>query len=258
MSHEELSNRNNITVSFLQILQIRSSLPFNWRRLLTNPATPNLAIKPLIKDTENTILDISSLSSKKLYSILICRKRQGVAAQRKWDLEFPPPVGVPVMDYWETNYKTPFRSIRETKLQAFQFKLLHRILPCGKYLKSIRVKDTDLCQYCGNVDTLTHFFFSCPRIWSAQQINIQLGNTAIQHFMLGIPHEHPQAKISIYIILVAKFYTFRQKLYHDSNLNLTAFLYDLRSKLKTEKYICTLENKADKFNTWERVLSALG
>lgn len=182
-------------------------------------------------------------------------------------MELPPPTDVQITDYWESNYRASFRSIRETKLRAFQFKLLHRILPCGKYLKDIRVRDTDICQYCSHVDTLTHFFYSCPHVqpfwaalcnWSTQQINLQLENTALCHYMLGIPREHPQAKLANYIILVSKFYIFRQKLYHNADLNITAFLYELRNKLNTGKYICGREGKANKFNTWERTLNALG
>lgn len=204
---------------------------------------------------------------KKLYSILILQKKQIVAAQRKWNLEFPPPLDIPIADYWESNYRASFRSVCETKLQAFQFKLLHRILPCGKYLKNIRIQSTDLCKYCNDVDTLTHFFFSCPRVqplwlalcnWSAQQVNIQLDHISLHHYMLGIPPENPQAKLLNYIILTLKIYIFRQKLYHDANLDLTAFLNEFRNKLKIEKHICALEGKAHKFRTWELVLAALG
>lgn len=100
-----------------------------------------------------------------------------------WILEFPPPLGIPVSDYWQANYMAAFRSIRETKLQAFQFKVLHRLIPCNKYLKNIRVKNDEACAYCNEVDSLSHFLFYCPTVqrfwvalcnWSSQQINLPL------------------------------------------------------------------------------------
>lgn len=48
LSHEELSAKYGIKVSFLQVLQIRSSLPFTWRRMLTNLATQNITPVPKI------------------------------------------------------------------------------------------------------------------------------------------------------------------------------------------------------------------
>lgn len=69
--------------------------------------------------------------------------------------------------------------------------------------------------------------------------------------MLGIPPENPQARMSNYIILVSKFYIFRQKLYYESKLDLTAFLNEFRNKLKIEKYICALERKTDQFKHWD-------
>lgn len=57
---------------------------------------------------------------------------------------------------------------RETKLQSLQYKILHRILPCRKYLHTIRVVDLDRCQYCDNQDSTSHFLYECvvsKRLW---------------------------------------------------------------------------------------------
>lgn len=267
LSHDELSEKFQVTVSFLHVLQIRSAIPFNWRRLLSYQANPNLLTKPTIVDSDKAHLDILKLSSKKLYTNIILRKQQNVASQRKWNLEFPPPQDISPQEYWQSNFEAAFRSVRETKLQAFQFKLLHRIIPCNKYLKNIRVVESDLCSYCGGVDSLNHFFYHCSSVkpfwsalctWATRQINIQLENIQLCEYMLGIPQENPQSKVLNFIILSCKFYIYRQKLYHEGKTDLTAFLRELRAKLKIEKYICVLEGKADKFNRWRSILNALG
>lgn len=267
LSHDKISAKYNITTSFLQTLQIRPCIPFHWKRFLTSPASHNLSISPCIKSKEGSVIDISEVPSKKLYTTLLTFQAQLPAAQRKWNFEFPPPQDVPLSDHWESKYRAAFRSIRETKLQAFQFKLLHRIIPCNKYLKNIRLIDADQCSFCSETDTLTHFFYSCPKVqpfwtalgnWFQQQTNIEVGNVQQCHYMLGVPRGEPHAIILNFIILSVKFYVFRQKMYYDAKLDLTAFLNEFRSKLKIEKYICTLEGKADRFNIWRNVLSALG
>lgn len=119
LSHNELAERYNINVSFLQVLQIHSSLPFSWRRLLISKASSDISQLPKIGPFNGSVLDIRNLSSKKLYSNLITRKQQTVASQRKWDLELPPPPERPLSEYWQSNYMAAFKSICETKLQAF-------------------------------------------------------------------------------------------------------------------------------------------
>lgn len=91
MSHEELSVTYNINVSFLQMLQIRSCLPFTWRRLLVGMANPDITIRPQIQSADGSRIDISNITSKKIYSHIILRKQQAISAQKKWHLEFPPP-----------------------------------------------------------------------------------------------------------------------------------------------------------------------
>lgn len=53
-------------------------------------------------------------------------------------------------------YKSTFHFVRETKLQAFQFHIFHRVLPWNKYLKQIRVWEQDTCVFCGECDTIKH------------------------------------------------------------------------------------------------------
>lgn len=132
LSHNELSEKYNIRVSFLQVLQIRSSIPYRWRQRLTCQAGLNIATSLKISDSENPYLDISKICSRKLYSTIILRKNQNVSSQRKWDLEFPQPQNTPAQEYWQFNFEVAFCSVCETKLQAFQFKLLHRTIHSNK------------------------------------------------------------------------------------------------------------------------------
>lgn len=57
-----------------------------------------------------------------------------------------------------------YKTARDTKLQAFQYKLIHRVIPCNKYLANIRIKPDATCSYCDSTDTLQHFFYGCPSV----------------------------------------------------------------------------------------------
>ncbi len=57
----------------------------------------------------------------------------------------------------KTRFTIPFISTRDTRLQSFQCKILHRTCPCNEWLKNIKIKSESTCSYCNEIDTITHF-----------------------------------------------------------------------------------------------------
>ena len=49
----------------------------------------------------------------------------------------------------------------ETKLLELQWKILHGIYPTGVLLYKMKIKCNDLCDFCGEIDSISHFFVSC-------------------------------------------------------------------------------------------------
>ncbi len=45
---------------------------------------------------------------------------------------------------WLGIFKLPFNLIRETEIQIFQYKILHRVIPCNKWLYNIKIKTTGI------------------------------------------------------------------------------------------------------------------
>ena len=75
---------------------------------------------------------------------------------------------------WNSAFAACFKTTKDTTLQWFQYRLLHRILPVGYYLKMIKVKTTDLCSLCKQgVESIVHICFECVK---AQQIWNDLSN----------------------------------------------------------------------------------
>ncbi len=72
-------------------------------------------------------------------------------------------------DEWQHYHITLFQCTRNTKLQAFQFKIIHNILATKQLLKLCKITETDSCTFCNReVETTSHLLFNCPcvkKIW---------------------------------------------------------------------------------------------
>lgn len=266
-SHQEIAAEFNITCSFLQILQLRSAIPCKWKRLLRSPRRQDLLAKPLIKSATGSVIQITEVPAKKIYAAILPFKIPKISSQSKWNALYP----VNEMenkDYWKEVYSSPYLATRESRLQSFQFRIIHRTIPCNKYLCNIRIKQEDFCSFCDvpTTDTLQHFFFSCHKTstfwnsvchWLSTQANFQV-NIDEREFLFGVHRSIPQSRMTNFLTLLAKHFIFRQKLFHKANLDLTHFLRELKQKLGIEKFICMQENKPRKFSPWKQIYNALG
>lgn len=265
LSHTELAQKFGIHISFLELLQMRSAIPCLWKRKLTGQAQDNLTVKPTIYNAEKEPIPIVGKSSKTLYYTLVKFLKPNITSQIRWNEVFP--IGdLERQDYWKDIYKIPYISARDTKLQAFHFRVVHRFLPCNRFLKNIRIIDNDTCSFCNDSDTIEHFLFKCPAVksfwrqvtaWFERESDINL-TVSLRTFLFGIPTKAPQSKVINFLLLFSKFFIYRQKLFHKGSLELTHFLRDLRMRLRVEKYLTTLEGKRQKFHKWQKIYSALG
>ena len=72
--------------------------------------------------------------------------------QRKMDVDIVP------------YFKSAFYSTQETKLRLLHFKIVHNIYPCNVLLHKMKIKPTNACDHCGEVDYIDHMFFTCTRL----------------------------------------------------------------------------------------------
>ena len=126
---------------------------------------------------------------------------------RNFDFEFD-------KDIW----LIPRRSTKDIKLITLQWKILHRIYATGILLEKMKIKTTNKCPYCQELDTLEHYFFHCESVktlWNAVGYKIQNLFENIGHFkidckmaMLGLLNHDKLPKSSVtrinIIILIAK------------------------------------------------------
>ena len=79
------------------------------------------------------------------------------AGQLKWEAEFSVNP-----DLFHIIYCIPFKVMRSTELQSFQYRVLNRIIFCNKWLHKMNIKDRPTCDFCTAEDNITHFFIDCP------------------------------------------------------------------------------------------------
>jgi hypothetical protein len=81
--------------------------------------------------------------------------------QSKWEKEVH--MGVVIENYnWRCIYCIPFSVTKDTKLQDFQYKLIHRILITNSFLYKYELKDTEQCTFCTETkENLVHIFWDC-------------------------------------------------------------------------------------------------
>lgn len=183
-SHTELTNRYQIRCTFLDALQIRLSIPLHWRSAITSnwqpcpdpPSTTGIMVTLPGEDPR----DLASFSSKAVYSAIILAKDHYGTAFYKWSEDSAGPLKVNDETEWTSICYSPFRSVRETKVQSLQYKILNRIIPCNSYLKQLRLKEDEACNFCNELDSVVHFLFLCPLVkpsggWCARGSMTQLG-----------------------------------------------------------------------------------
>lgn len=100
---------------------------------------------------------ISEKCTKIIYNYLN-EKDDVPTAINKWRTELTP-YGVDDISVNDV-FKICFKTTHDSSVQWLQFRILHRILPVGYYLKKINIKSLDSCGFCKkNVETIVHVFF---------------------------------------------------------------------------------------------------
>lgn len=257
-----------MTCSFLDILKIRMSIPLHWRRMLTDLPTQQTLHETdfEIKVQGQQTADALTIGAKATYTLINEGRDTICTALLTWQ-EDREETTINDMEEWKDICTGPFRATRETKLQSLQYKINHRTFPCGAYLARVRIRDSDWCTFCDESDSITHHLFRCAKVrplWSAlagwfrQQVNLYLDNLTAKEIILGLPQGAYQRDVINSILLSFKFYVFRQKRFHEGELDMRHWLTEFKTKIKTEKWVRKRIGSKPVNVLYERILEALG
>ena len=62
---------------------------------------------------------------------------------------------------WKAIYSSPFKLSLGTKMQWFQTRINHRILPTKKYLYNMKYVPSPRCSFCQEEETINHMLWQC-------------------------------------------------------------------------------------------------
>ena len=159
---DELCSQCNFRPNILTYLGLLKAIPNEWKKVV-------LGKGKLLNQSSNNCDYISAkdvVSVKKctkyVYEFLIqnlCEEPSAVYMYLKWNNELNVQYD---SDIWSTIFLKLEKTTKFTKLRYFQYRILHRILPTNIHLKRFRIKETDLCSFCGEEqETYLHFFVKC-------------------------------------------------------------------------------------------------
>ena len=267
MSHENLSQKYDIKCTFLHLLQIRHSIPKDWLHLLYTGTKiypehtgPRLYCGALSKD-------ISKMKCKEFYWAIVDKIDIEPKCIKKWTEVFPKFETVEA-DVWSRIFKMAFHVSCETRLQSFQYRLIHRIIPCNRWLNKITIKDSDICNYCDESDDLLHFFIYCNRVhtfwvslfkwWNrTSDIVINDEENIVECILFGYPGHTDIVNVLNFVTLHAKYHIYIQRLCQDNHIDFYDFLLILKYKLKMKKHSLENNNNLNAFEPFEFIYNAL-
>ena len=199
-------------------------------------------IKNKITFTESKLTfknhEIDSLSRRKIYQIL--QTEEKCYCEKMWENKFENKI----CDFTWSNI---FTCTKETKLQDFQWKIVHNIFPTNILLNRMGIKNTEKCETCGVTEYVEHMFYECKRIenfWNKVESlikikfdkNIKLDKINV---ILGIEQDERYNKFTkreVFaineILIIAKLSISKSKVY-DTNIEIT-FERELKLRKKID------------------------
>ena len=147
ISFEIVKNSRMLNISWLRYLQILSAIPNAWKLLLKQ----RNRTYPIVENTVCTI--------KKAKNYLIQKQKIEPTAVAAWGLIQKPE------NFWDRVFILARKISTDTRLQVFQYKVLHRVIATKQKLFQQKMVNSPFCQDCCNViETVEHMFIKCPKV----------------------------------------------------------------------------------------------
>ena len=217
LSAKDIEQKFNITCDILKYNKLKDAIPREWRKILKTIKIPSETINPneqIYMKIGKKEKPLNLIKNKDLYWILVNQKMETPIIISKYKRE----LGIQE-DQWDTIFTIP-KIIRNTKIRAFQYKLLYKLTPCNKYLKQIKKSDTEKCNWYTETDDTVHFYAECHLLqhfwssfatWYAGISNKTLAIT-LENIIVGVINKNKDTDTLNACILLAKWHIYKQKL----------------------------------------------
>lgn len=228
----------NCRTSFLRYLGIISAIPRRWKEMVRQYGGCPMDVSerngvPYMRQN-NKRIPITTISTRQLYNTI--KPDVIPTATQRWEYQ-----GL-VPDNWAEVFYIPYSCTASTKLQSFQYQLLHRYLPTRKFLHVRGLVDSANCLRCVSADTLVHYLFTCHPTrdyWNKvfNFINSHVRPTRVmcnvRNVIFGVPDAPPIVNL---MILCGKHYLHMRKA-KGQTLVFEMLKSYLKSVYETEKHV---------------------
>ena len=156
--YESFVKAFNIKINFVDFYSFLHSIPRKWKDCLQ----VRLERSYIKQNVLETLLKMSKVCRQSYANMLIkyCTHR---SHEVKWLHVLQDHV---TQLPWPSYYSVNFQCTIDSRMRAFQYKILSRILPTNKYLKMCNITENKSCYFCqSGVETIEHLFLllsCCP------------------------------------------------------------------------------------------------
>ncbi len=254
----------NIKCNFINVIKVRKAIPMEWKNEISECKRIK-SVSNLVINSEHCSVNICNTSTKlvtkKIYDIFIMRLYVQPTAVNKWTEHF----SIDIND-WPLIFKSPYVATRNTHLQSLQFKFIHRIIPCNKWLFTQNVINSPHCTTCSeSIDDIIHHFVDCKglnnfwnslELWWNRTAKYQV-KICKKHIIFGLYYDNVFFSSINFVLLLAKSYIYRQ-VYNEHTVDFYNFLSVLKSNLEIEKFICDSTGRGQNFDEkWSMIFDNL-
>ena len=160
LTYEQFCEKYNARIDLLRYQGLISAIPKIWKLKLLQHREPLEAMETremhICCNIGMQEKEVAKLSTKELYRLGITNQK--AKALLKWEAERLAP------DSWEKYLEIPYQCCSSTQIQSFQFQVVHRFLPTKRFLHLRRIIDSQMCDYCGEIDTFAHHLYNCKPV----------------------------------------------------------------------------------------------
>jgi len=241
LKHQEFEDLIDSKVPILQYHGLISAIPKSWKRLIYRAEDQDMDIEDykLIDRMRD-----SSAPTKLIYNSLISKKlKNPQSTLEKWrtDLNINT-----ANEQVLRPHAVQRKLIMNNVIKSFNYKFLMRIVPTGRRLYLLGIKDTENCNICHIPESILHLYWLCPstrRLWERLKVLIEekfrvLFPITKEKCLLGIGQWITQSKKEeIQMLCIwTKYYIHLNKCAEEktSNKGLDSFI---KTKLRIEKAI---------------------
>ena len=171
------------------------------------------------------------------------------------------------IEEWRGIYKF-YAEIKDTRMKAFQFKVLNNLLPCNLYLSRIGKSNTNKCIKCDELEDIMHYLVNCPdsrMIWN--QLNLWWKGVAGQDIILterdiilglGVRKDKILLKEQLNCIILAIKWKIHASKQMNENFCFRHSISAIRQMLDTLSYIADKNEKSANHNKmWGKITEYL-